>query len=106
VRVRYRFVDGHEFLLTSQCSTRAKNLIPWSPHGLLISRLFEPDLTEQEWLRTMYRWRPARWSYRQIAAELNRLNVPTKTGAGNVITYKGAKRLSYGRWQCGGFHRV
>ena len=46
------------------------------------------------------------WSYRLIATELNRLNVPTKTGAGNVITYKSAKRLSHVRWQCGNVHKV
>ena len=46
------------------------------------------------------------WSYHRIATELNRLKVPTKTGAGNVITYKGAKRLSLGRWQCGNVHKL
>jgi hypothetical protein len=75
-------------------------------HGLLVSQLLEPNLTEQEWLRAMYHWRQAGWSYHRIANELNRLNILTKTGAGNIITYKGAKRWSHGRWQCGNVHKV
>jgi hypothetical protein len=30
--------------------------------------------------------------------------IPTKTGAGNGITYKGAKRFTRGRCQCGNVH--
>lgn len=100
--VRYRFTDGHELLLTSHALRVREELDPLvAKHGSLVSQLLEPNLTEQEWLRAMHRWRQAGWSYHRIATELNRLNVPTKTGAGNVITYKGAKRLSRGRWQCG-----
>ena len=75
-------------------------------HGLLVSQLLEPNPTEQEWLRIMHGWRQTGWSYHRIAAELNRLNIPTKTGPGKVITYKGGKRLSHGRWQCGNVHKV
>ena len=54
----------------------------------------------------MHRWRQAGWSFGRIAAELNRLNVTSKTGVGNAITYKGAKRVSRGLWQCGNVHKV
>jgi putative DNA-invertase from lambdoid prophage Rac len=105
--VRYQFTDGHEVLLTSHALRAREELDPLvARHGLLVSQLLEPNLTEQEWLRAMHRWRQAEWSYHRIATELNRQNVPTKTGAGNAITYKGAKRLSQGRWQCGNVHKV
>jgi len=105
--VRYRFTDGHELLQTSHALRAREELDSLiAKHGLLDSHLLEPNLTEQEWLRTMYGWRQTGWSYHRIANELNRLKVPTKTGAGNVITYKGAKRLSHGRWQCGNVHKV
>lgn len=87
--VRYRFTDGHELLLTSHALRAREELDPLvAKHGLLVSQLLEPNPTEQEWLSQMYRWRQTGWSYHRIAAELNRLKVPTKTGAGNVIIYK------------------
>ena len=54
----------------------------------------------------MHHWRQSGWSYGRITAELNRLNVTSKAGAGNAITYKGAKRVSRGLWQCGNVHKV
>lgn len=54
----------------------------------------------------MHHWRQFGWSYGRIATELNRLDVPTKTGAGQVITDKGVKRFSSGRWQCGNVQKV
>src|SRR5882672_7595739 len=105
--VRYHFTDGHELLLTSHALRARVELDPLvAKHGVLVSQLLESNLTEQEWLRAMHLWRQAGWSYHRIATELNRLNVPTKTGAGNVIIYKGVKRLSHGRWQCGNVHKV
>ena len=75
-------------------------------HGVLLSQLLEPNLTEQQWLVQMHCWREAGWSYSRIAMKLNQLNVPTKTGAGNLITYQGVKRFSSGRWQCGNVQKV
>ena len=105
--VRYRFKDGHELLLTSHALRAREELEPLvAKHGALASQNLESNPTEQEWLLQMHRWRRAGWSYHRIATELNRLNVPTKTGAGNVILYKGVMRLSHGRWQCGNVHKV
>lgn len=105
--VRYRFTDGHELLQTTHALRAREELEPLiAKHGLLVSQLLEPNAAEQGWLQAMHHWRQTGWSYHRIAAELNRLNVPTKTGAGNVIHYKGAKRLSQGRWQCGNVHKV
>lgn len=75
-------------------------------HGLLVSQLLEPNPSEQQWLLLMYQWRQSGWSYGNIANELNRRGVTTKTGGGNAIQYKGAKRLSCGRWQCGNVHKI
>jgi hypothetical protein len=58
-------------------------------HGALVSQLLEANCAEQRWLLQMYGWRQAGWGYARIATELNRLNVPTKTGLGNLITYRG-----------------
>jgi putative DNA-invertase from lambdoid prophage Rac len=105
--VRYRFTDGHELLVVSHALRAREELEPLvARHGDLISQILEPNPIEQQWLLKMHHWRQAGWSYSRIAAELNRLNVPTKTGAGNVITYKGAKRFSRGRWQCGNVHKL
>jgi len=105
--VRYRFTDGHELVLTSHALRAREELDPLvAKHGPLVSQLLEPSPTEQEWLLQMSCWRQAGWCYHRIATELNRLNVPTKTGAGNVINYKGIKRLSLGRWQCGSVHKL
>lgn len=105
--VRYHFTDGHELLLTSHALRAREELDPLvAKHGPLLSQILEPNLTEQEWLRAMYRWRQAGWSYGRIAKELNRLKVPTKTGPGNVISYMGMKRFSRGSWQCGNVHKV
>jgi putative DNA-invertase from lambdoid prophage Rac len=105
--VRYRFTDGHELLITSHALRARQELDPLlAQHGALVSQILEPNLAEQPWLLQMYEWRRAGWGYHRIATELNRLNVPTKTGAGNVITHQGATRLSCGRWQCGNVHKV
>jgi putative DNA-invertase from lambdoid prophage Rac len=105
--VRYHFTDGHELLLTSHALRTREELDPLvAKHGPLLSQILEPNPVELEWLLAMYRWRQAGWGYHRIANELNRLIVPTKTGAGNVITYKGVKRLSCGRWQCGSVQNV
>jgi putative DNA-invertase from lambdoid prophage Rac len=105
--VRYRFTDGHELLLTAHALRTREELDPLvTKHGPLLSQILEPNPVELEWLLAMFRWRQAGWGYHRIANELNRLNVPTKTGAGNVITFKGAKRLSQGRWQCGNVRKV
>lgn len=105
--VRYRFTDGHELLATSQALRAYEELDPLiARHGALLSQLLEPNPTEQQWLGQMHLWRQANWSYSRIATELNRLHVPTKTGPGNVISYKGVKRLSRGRWQCGNVQKV
>ena len=105
--VRYRFTDGHELLLTSHALRAREELDPLvAQHGILVSQILEPNLTEQEWLLQMHHWRQAGWGYGRIAKELNYRKVLTKTGAGNVITYKGVKRLSHGRWQCGNVHKV
>ncbi len=105
--VRYRFTDGHELLLTSHALRAREELEPLiARHGLLVSQLLEPNAVEQGWLQAMHHWRQSGWSYHQIAKELNRLSVPTKTGAGNVIQFRGSKRVSCGRWQCGNVRKV
>jgi putative DNA-invertase from lambdoid prophage Rac len=105
--VRYRFTDGHELLITSHALRAREELDPLlAQHGALVSQILEPNSVEQGWLLELHHWRLAGWSYHRIAVELNRLNVPTKTGPGNVITHQGAKRLSCGRWQCGNVHKV
>ena len=105
--VRYRFTDSYELLITSHALRAREELKPLlAQHGVLVSQILEPNPTEQQWLLQMHRWRQAGWGYGRIATELNRLKIPTKTGAGNVITYKGAKRFSRGRWQCGNVHKV
>jgi len=104
---RYRFTDGHELLVTSHALRAREELEPLvAQHGALVSQILEPNPAELEWLLQMHHLRRAGWGYGRIAAELNRLNVPTKTGPGNVITYKGAKRFSRGRWQCGNVYKV
>jgi putative DNA-invertase from lambdoid prophage Rac len=105
--VRYHFNDGHELLVTSHALRKREELEPLiAQHGALVSQLLEPNSTEQQWLLQMHDWRQASWSYHRIAAALNRSDVPTKTGAGHLILYKGAKRWSHGRWQCGNVHKV
>jgi len=105
--VRYRFADGHELLLTTHALRVREELEPLvAQHGLLVAQILEPNSAEQEWLLQMHRWRQGGWSYSRIAAELNCRNVLTKTGAGNVIIYRGMKRFSRGRWQCGNVHKV
>lgn len=105
--VRYRFTDGYELLQTTHALRAREELEPLiARHGLLVSQLLEPNSAEQGWLQATHHWRQSGWSYHQIAKELNRLNVPTKTGAGNVIQFRGATRLSCGRWQCGNVRKV
>jgi len=105
--VRYRFTDGHELLVTSHALRAREELEPLvAQHGALLSQILEPNPAEQQWLLQMHCWRQAGWGYGRIATELNRLNVPTKTGPGNVITYKGKTRFSRGQWQCGNVHKV
>lgn len=105
--VCYCFNDGHELLMTSHALRRREELEPLiAQHGVLVSQQLEPNLIEQQRLLQMHRWRQAGWSYHRIATALNRSNVPTKTGAGHAILYKGVKRLSHGRWQCGNVHKV
>lgn len=105
--VSYRFTDGYEVLVHSHALRAREELEPLvAHHGALISQILEPNPAEQEWLVQMHRWRQAGLGYGRIAAELNRRNVPTKTGPGNVITYKGAKRFCCGQWQCGNVHKV
>ena len=84
-----------------------EELIPLvAQHGALVAQILEPNVAEQEWLLQMHRWRQVGSGYGRIASELNRLNIPTKTGLGSVIAYKGAKRFSRGLWQCGNGHKV
>lgn len=61
---------------------------------------------EQQWILRMAQLREAGWSYHAIANELNRLQVPTKRGAGAVIKYNGEARFSSGRWQSGNVAKV
>lgn len=105
--VRYRFTDGHELLVTSHALRAHEELEPLiAKHGEMLSQVLESNLYEQQWLLQMHHWRQAGWSYHRIAAELNSRSVSTKTGAGRVIQYKGSKRLSLGRWQCGNVQKV
>ncbi|HMP84030.1 MAG TPA: recombinase family protein [Verrucomicrobiota bacterium] len=105
--VRYRFTDGHELLVTSHALRAREELDPLvAQHGMLVLQLLEPNTAEQEWLLHMHAWRMAGWSYHRIANELNRRKVPTKTGQGNVILYKGKARFSSGRWQCGNIRKL
>lgn len=105
--VRYRFNDGHELLVTSHALRAHEELEPLvAQHGALVSQLLEANCSEQRWLLQMYGWRQAGWGYARIATELNRLNVPTKTGSGRIITYRGLQRLSCGRWQSGNVCKV
>lgn len=104
---RYHFTDGHELLATAHALRGREELEPLvARHGPLVSQILEPNPTEQDWLLQMHYWRQAGWGYGRIATELNRLEVPTKTGPGNLINYKGAKRFSSGQWQCGNVHKV
>jgi len=105
--VRYRFTDGHEVLLSSHALRAREELEPlMAKHGALVSQILEPNAGEQQWLLQIHAWRSAGWGYGRIANALNRLGIPTKTGAGNLITYKGKSQLSCGRWQCGNVHKV
>lgn len=56
---------------------------------------------EQHWLKQMRRWREAGWAYQAIAAELNRLNVPTKIAKGTPVKRNGEFRPHTGLWQAG-----
>lgn len=69
-------------------------------------RKLVPNSEELNWLRQMYCWRQGGLSYNQIAKRLNQLGVPTKVGAGKIINYRGQKRFSRGKWQCGNVARV
>jgi hypothetical protein len=105
--VRHHFADGPELLHTTHALRAREELDPLvAKHRLPVSQLLEPNPTEQGWLQAMHPWRESGWSYHQIAKELNRLNIPTKTGAGNVIPFRGARRLSCGRWHCGNVRKV
>ena len=73
--------------------------------GVPVRRL-EPNPEEQQWILHMHRCRQAGWSYHAIAKDLNARKIPTKTGAGNVIKYKGEPRFSKGKWQCGNVRKV
>lgn len=73
--------------------------------GVKIKELI-PNQTEQKWILQMDAWRKAGWSYNRIAKELNSQSVPTKTGAGNVIRYKGAVQFSRGKWHEGKVQKV
>ena len=64
-------------------------------------------------LRQMAAWRQQGLSYNRIARQLNRLNIPTKQGAGNIIRYRPSLRwpdgrvvITRGKWQCGNVARV
>lgn len=71
---------------------------------------------EQRWILHMHRLRAAGWGYHRIAAELNRLGVPTKRGKGEIMKVrvagqangraKVAERFTTGRWQAGNVARV
>ena len=105
--VRYRFTDGHEVLVVLHTLRARDELEPLlRQHGALLSQILEPNPAEQQWLVQMHCWRQAGWGYSRIATALNRLKVPTKTGLGNAIIYKGKKRFSSGRWQCGNVHKA
>lgn len=73
--------------------------------GVKIRRL-EPNALEQKWILQIYNWRSAGLAFGRIARELNRLAVPTKTGAGNIVNYKGNQRFTNGKWSAGKVHKL
>jgi len=73
--------------------------------GVKIRKLV-PNVEELKWLTQMSAWRQGGMSYNRIAKQLNDLGVQTKAGPGKIINYRGEKRLSRGKWQCGNVARV
>ncbi len=64
---------------------------------------------EQSWILWMlagHRKGEHGYGYGKIAAELNRLGVPTKTGAGVEINMNKVKMLTHGKWHAGKVHKV
>jgi len=83
--------------------------------GVKIRRLVD-NPEEQKWILHMARLRSAGWGYHRIANELNRLGVPTKRGAGEIMKLRTAPstlnpqpstlRFTTGKWQCGNVQGV
>lgn len=80
--------------------------------GRSIMRLI-PHPEEAEWVRSMWRWwKEFNLTFHQIAAELNRRNVPTKIPKGTPMKWKNRRtKLIYtqphsGLWRCGNVQGV
>ena len=66
-----------------------------------VSKQLVDNQAEQLVIHQMDAWRRMGWKLEQIADELNRRGLSTKTPAGTPLKWKGKEIIASGKWQAG-----